>query len=639
MSGLVGLLNFDGQPVDRGLLAAMTHSMAFRGPDHRAWWADGAVGLGHALLRESGSGAASNGGARVAGEQQPLTLDGQVWIVADARLDGRAGLLEALRARRQESAISLAANAPDAALVLRAYLAWGESCLAHLQGDFAFAIWDGRERRLFCARDQFGVAPFYYARLAGGLLFGNTLGVIHLHPGVPETLNEQAIADLLVFGANQDVTTTAFAGIQRLAPSHSLLWQAGELRCQRYWSLPQPDIKVRPARETIETFTRLLEQAVADRLPAGRTATTLSGGMDSSSLAVVAQAQLAARGGADSLLAYTIRADHILHDEEGHYASLVAEAAGIPLEFVPVAPDAIPAAAGTALALNPEPGFIPGLSTYGQIMERVAAHGRVLLAGFGGDPLLNPTPGYLVRLAQAGRWGRLAGALGQHLRWHGRLPPPYLRSTLRQQRGQGPRLGTPPANWIDPGFAARVDLKARRRRVLEAEQVADQRLGMASLPFWSNLFAHGDPGFSGTPVRLRYPFFDARLVTFVLSVAPIPWFERKLLLREAMRGRLPESVRRRPKTPASGNALQLQTRQAVPGWMIDLAGTPELAPYANRERLLQIVRSPAEASLGEFRSAFTALSLAYWLRHWRRPEHIDPGSLYHLEEVHYDSAS
>src|SRR5581483_6979589 len=142
MSGFVGILNLDGTPVNRVLLEQMTRFLSFRGPARQEWWSEGCIGFGHALLpttRES------------AGEQQPCSRDAAVWITGDVRLDGRGALTEQLRARGR----SVGETAPDVELVLHAYAVWGRECVQHLMGDFAFAIWDGRRRELFCVRDPF----------------------------------------------------------------------------------------------------------------------------------------------------------------------------------------------------------------------------------------------------------------------------------------------------------------------------------------------------------------------------------------------------------------------------------------------------------------------------------------------------
>src|SRR5213593_4056581 len=147
MSGIVGIVNFDGAPIDRDLLSRMTEFMSFRGPDAQGIWIDGSIGLGHTTLRTTWAAETEN---------QPLTLDGKVWLTADVRLDAREELLKKLQDKLDRS-LTRERIPSDAELILFAYEVWGEECLKHLIGDFVFAIWDGGAQRLFCARDHFGV--------------------------------------------------------------------------------------------------------------------------------------------------------------------------------------------------------------------------------------------------------------------------------------------------------------------------------------------------------------------------------------------------------------------------------------------------------------------------------------------------
>ena len=146
MSGIVGIVNLDGAPVDRPLLEKMADFMALRGPDARGIWVGGHIGFGHTLLRTTGESE---------NEKQPCSLDGRVWITADARVDGRDDLVLLLAAKGRDDL----KNATDPELILHAYQAWGESCVEHLLGDFAFAIWDGHRRRLFCAGTTWASSP------------------------------------------------------------------------------------------------------------------------------------------------------------------------------------------------------------------------------------------------------------------------------------------------------------------------------------------------------------------------------------------------------------------------------------------------------------------------------------------------
>ena len=203
MSGIAGILNLDGAPIDRTLLERLTNSLLFRGPDAQRTWFRGPVGFGHTLLQST---------TESRDEQQPLSLDGNAWIVADARVDARRELMASLQSHGQQPLDGV----PDAELILRAYQVWGQNCMHHLIGDFVFAIWDANRRRLFCARDQMGVKPFFYAHLGSLLVFSNTLECIRQHPAISSRLNDLSIADFLLFDLIQDPAATAFAEIRRL---------------------------------------------------------------------------------------------------------------------------------------------------------------------------------------------------------------------------------------------------------------------------------------------------------------------------------------------------------------------------------------------------------------------------------------
>jgi asparagine synthase (glutamine-hydrolysing) len=293
MSGIVGIVNLDGEPVDASLLRQMTDSLAFRGPDAQQTWFDGPVGFGHALLKTTDEAES---------EHQPFTLDGSVWIVADARVDAQSDLIAKLRARGEDVAPGL----PDVELILHAYHAWGEICVEHLLGDFAFAIWDGSLRRLFCARDHLGVKPFYYAQVGQSVVFSNTLDSVLLHPSVPDDLNDLAIADFLLFQFNMEPGTTAYARIQRLLPAHSATWSADGVALKRYWSLPIDEpVYYRRSSDYVERFKELLDAAVEDRLRTNRIAVFMSGGLDSTTLAAVACSRLRSQNRRTEVHAFT----------------------------------------------------------------------------------------------------------------------------------------------------------------------------------------------------------------------------------------------------------------------------------------------------------------------------------------------
>ena len=324
MSGIVGFFGRDGAPVDRPLLRSLAHYLSFRGPDAREVWADGPIGFGHTLLRTTDESLT---------ERQPATLEGRYTITADARIDCRADLI----ARLANAGRKVRQNGPDSELILHAYAAWGEECVEHLRGDFAFAIWDSRWKTLFCARDHFGVKPFYFAQAGETFIFSNTLDCLRLHPGISGEVNERAIGDFLLFGMNCDIATTTYRDIQRLAPAHSMTVSAAEIRTRRYWTAPT-DGRIRYKRpdEYVEHFQSLMEAAVAERLRTKRVGILLSGGLDSSAIAATAHGISVGSGGKLDLRAYTVTYDSLIPDKDGEYARQVAEFLRIPIRCLPL---------------------------------------------------------------------------------------------------------------------------------------------------------------------------------------------------------------------------------------------------------------------------------------------------------------
>src|SRR5579864_3559412 len=318
MSGIVGIVNLDGAPVSRLLVKEMTAHLAFRGPDAQSMWIEGEVGFGHTMLRTTWESE---------GEHQPFSLDGQVWITADARVDDRENLVEKLASKGQE----VVSAAPDAELILRAYHAWGEHCVEHLLGDFAFAIWDRHLQRVFCARDNLGIRPFYYFQSGKTFVFSNTLNCVRRHPDVSSKLSDLAVADFLLFALNQDSATTTFSDIQRVAPAHSLTVSKDRCVSRRYWSMPIDEpVYYRRNSDYVDQFSELLRLAIRDRTRTPWMGVLMSGGLDSSALAATA-CQLS--GHRPAVAAFTYVFDYLIPDEERYYAGLVADRLGIPIHY------------------------------------------------------------------------------------------------------------------------------------------------------------------------------------------------------------------------------------------------------------------------------------------------------------------
>ena len=229
MSGIVGMFERGGARIDRALLQALTDSLSYCGPDARDTWTSTSAGFGHTLLRTT---------LESRNERQPASFAGQYWITADARIDCRDELIGEMTQAEEFDPALARRSASDSDLILRAYSIWGEDCVQRLRGDFSFAIWDARQRKLFCARDHFGIKPFYYAELGELFLFSNVLDCLRQHPDISTDLNEAAVGDFLLFGLNCDEATTTFRDIRRLPAAHSMTVSADGTRTKRYWTAP-----------------------------------------------------------------------------------------------------------------------------------------------------------------------------------------------------------------------------------------------------------------------------------------------------------------------------------------------------------------------------------------------------------------
>jgi asparagine synthase (glutamine-hydrolysing) len=376
VSAIAGIFDRKGAPVERSLLRDLTQFLSYCGPDWRDVWSEGPIGFGHAMLRTTRESLT---------ERQPLSLDGQLWIAADARLDGREELRLALvKAERRVSR-----EATDPELILHAYAAWDSDCVRHLRGDFAFAIWDRRRQILFCARDHFGVKPFYYADLDGQFIFSTVLDCVRLHPDVSDALNETAIGDFLLFGMNGEMATTPFRDVQRLAPAHTLLISRDEFLLRRYWTPPVDGrIRYRHAHEYVEHFQVLLEAAVNDRLRTDAVGILLSGGLDSGAIASAARTLAGRSTPPIDLRAYTVVYESLIPDPDGPYAKETTEFLKIPARYLALDNLRPFEAWDRADWTWPEPAEDPFFAGLFDQFQLISQDCRVALSGEGCDNLM-----------------------------------------------------------------------------------------------------------------------------------------------------------------------------------------------------------------------------------------------------------
>jgi len=602
VSGIVGMYDRSGAPVDRALLQALAHYLSYRGPDARDTWSNGPIGLGHTMLRTSLESQI---------ECQPASLDDRFWITADARIDCRDELNGKLIER--EGGKNVGPGTTDSNLILRSYVVWGADCVQHLRGDFAFAIWDAQRKLLFCARDHFGVKPFYYSELGELFLFSNTLNCVRQHPQVSDELNDAAIGDFLLFGLNCDVATTTFRDIRRLPAAHTLTVSSGGVQTRQYWSAPAGGrIRYQRVEDYAEHFRTLLRAAVSDRMAEDSTGVLLSGGLDSAAIASTAHALLGRR--ATDLRAYTVVYESLIPDQDGPRAREVSEFLRVPIHCIPM--DSLRPFErwndpGTTL---PEPVDDPFIAGLFEQFRTIAAGCRVTLSGEGADNLMHfqmwPFAKDLIRRRD---WWTLFAETPRYL-WLRPSIYPGLKRRVRELFAREPAKPIYP-RWLAPDFARRLNLEDRAKEWSELPELRPHPIlpkahASLSLPHWSHMFEHENAGLTRYPVEVRHPFLDLRIVNFLLALPPFPLFFEKKLLREVVAGSLPEGVRLRRKTPLEGDPLVEHLRQFPHGWVNEVEWYPGMDAYVNRSLLMAIWSDTNAQAHADVRP----LCLNFWLR-------------------------
>lgn len=278
MCGIVGVMHYRGDQAVPELVERQAAIMKHRGPDDGGLKWEGGVAVGHRRLSIVDP---SPGG------HQPMTNeDGTLWLTFNGELYGWRELRRELTRRGHRFR-----GSSDAEILLHLYEDHGDALMQHLRGEFAFALYDRRARRLLMARDRVGVKPLYYHDNGTRLVFASELKALLLDPSVPRVVDEQAILEYLVF-LYVPAPRTIWRDIRKLQPAHLLICDQEGTREERYWSMPVAPEPERPEAEYCERLRELLEASVRSRMiadvPVGA---FLSGGIDSSTVvALMAQA-------------------------------------------------------------------------------------------------------------------------------------------------------------------------------------------------------------------------------------------------------------------------------------------------------------------------------------------------------------
>jgi asparagine synthase (glutamine-hydrolysing) len=353
---------------------------------------------------------------------------------------------------------------------------------------------------------------------------------------------------------------------------------------------------------------------VADRLRAGSAGLLLSGGLDSPTVAASAQRVLRQRGSAFDLRAFTHVHDRLIPHEERHYAGLVAQSLRIPVHFVVADDCRLFDHYDDPEFRTPEPLHFPMGFRNANPFQEIAAFSRTALSGYGGDPALaSLLTRHFRTLFQARKFGRmLQDALG-YLAAEGRLSRLYLRTRLRHRFSRQKSAEFLP--WLHPDFVKRLGLRDRWEQV-GAEDVPNHSArpeGYAAVasPSWTAAFEPFDAGILHSNIEVRHPFFDLRVLQFLLALPALPWCSDKEILRRAARGVLPDAVRLRKKSPLITDPIMALLQRPESAWVDGFETAPELREFVCRDRIPALFRTTAPLAAW---THLKPLSLNFWLQ-------------------------
>ena len=585
MSGVVGYWGYSSQDLAEAVFATFTHSLAHRGPDGFGieHFSKARLWLGHRRL------AILDLSERA---RQPMSYaEGRYWLTYNGEVYNYLELREELRGLGHRFV-----SDSDAEVILAAYAQWGQECQLRFNGMWAFAIWDAQERRLFLSRDRFGVKPLHYSDHAGAFTFASELKAFLTLPWIDGAFDPEIVAETLTDIGGQEATPyTLLPGVRRLPAGHAMLVEAdGSIRINAWWNtldhLPQTRANL---DEQAEEFRALFFDACRLRLRSeAPVATALSGGLDSSAVACTL-AELHRRGAVEGAPQDSQRAFTACfpgpYDERLHTTEVIDRTGMVPYYQVVDDHQALENVEKVIFA-HESIYWFPSVGSWMLYHAMRGAGVQVCLEGEGSDGVLSSNPDYIM--------AELEQAVAT-LDWRRYLE---LRRVLRGLVGGNFRIGHATVfgelRWFAKRGLKRLQLLDPTRKAVRSLQARLHHMSrgdFASRPHFERplityagprRFAALDPrnfppmqltGFDrlsmANGVESRMPFLDWRLVTFGFS---LPNESRngdgytKRILRLAMKGLMPDSVRLRTSKFAPISPTEYWARGALKPWLLDL---------------------------------------------------------------------
>jgi len=549
------------------------------------------------------------------------SADGRYVVVFNGEIFNYIELREELRGRYEFR------TATDTEVLLAAFSVWGSASLLRFNGQFAFAMYDTEQGSLFCARDHFGIKPFFYSLEAGVFRFASEIkGLLAL--GITPRVNERAVAEYLADGLYDHSEETFFEGVLSLPPGQTLEYRSGGVSVRTYWDLAERPVPPAPRSEAEaeETLRFLIRDALRlqfrSDVPVGL---NLSSGLDSNSLYYYAQEAVGA-----SPHLFTACVADARSSECGVLESILNEVERSRWHRGELGPEEVWERAEELVAIEDQPaGGMQTLAYYALYRATAGSSGvTVLLEGQGADEILagygSYMPAFYRDLATQRRVADIVrfilariGSEGPGKFWRSlvrRIIPSRAREEARSLRGGSGVLDSAFRRRTEERWGARVFPMPFDSALLNA-QYRDIRY--TKLPRVLRMNDHISMRFSK---ELRVPYLDTRLVEFCFflpdryKIAP---HMRKALLQRAMRPYLPQALWQRQKFTFRSFQTEWLTKYFVRDVRALLAGAASRsAPYTDAEAVERLISETLRDPAGDSSLLWRLITLELWLKHF-----------------------
>lgn len=557
MSGIYGIFNRENNPIDQNQLNILGDVMQVWGEDGQHQWLNHNIGLGHVPLH-----IAPHSKFDIQPYHDPIC--DELVITADSRLDNRTELIHKLNLEKTQTN-----SITDAAIILASYKKWGQDCVTHLLGAFAFAIWEGHEKSLFCARDHFGIRPFVYFTSAEWFIFASDIEAVLTSPLVPKKFNLPLIsAHLQQCTLYARKSQTFFENIYKIPSAHTMVITQDDFHKERFWSANEaPEIRFAQVDDYAAHLRELLHKAVACRLLSDfQIGAHVSGGLDSAAIVYYAHHILKRQGkelGAVYSWSPSFQAMPKQQMDERVYTEEICRSIGIECAYIDTSVDDYVNIWSRDFTRQPRNMLIREQYVLTHAQENNI---RVILSGWGGDEgITTGSGGLLAELFIQGKWRALHQRINKVISkrevpnllvfskrylsiiYHHILFP-LIPNSLLQYFDPRQTYGALTASFIHPDFS-----KSHREKVLLLRRQYHRELvGLKNYQIMRLTRGHLEDRIESWTkegamyqVEHRYPLLDKRVIEFALGIPPELYSMHgysRYLFRKAIQDVVPDIV-------------------------------------------------------------------------------------------------